>query len=191
MVDFAICWYISAMGARVSLHLEPSTHIPCLPHPSGLSQTTNFECPAHASILHWSSILHMVIHMFQFPPALTLGLVVWFVLASWTIIQNRSLKHVGIGAYLHLLLLRTLLSLVNVLDYEWHGLVIPISLQTVNHWGHWPPVEHENRSEQRWYHVEQKWSIPTESSLHFWGRWGSKPCGHLRGSHSRQRKLPA
>ena len=34
-------------------------------HPSGLFQSTSFECLLHASNLHWSSILHMVIYVFQ------------------------------------------------------------------------------------------------------------------------------
>ena len=38
---------------------------PSPPHPSGLSQRTGFECLLHALNLHWSSILHKVIYMFQ------------------------------------------------------------------------------------------------------------------------------
>ena len=54
----------SAMGAHVSPHPEPPSHIP--PHPILM------DCPRvlalsallHASNLHWSSILHMVMYMF-------------------------------------------------------------------------------------------------------------------------------
>ena len=38
---------------------------PCPTHSFVLSQTTSFGCLLHASNLHWSSILHMVIYMFQ------------------------------------------------------------------------------------------------------------------------------
>ena len=38
---------------------------PSPPHPAGLSQSISFECLLHPSNLHWSSILHMVIYMFQ------------------------------------------------------------------------------------------------------------------------------
>ena len=42
---------------------SPPTSLPT--HPSGLSQSTSFGCLLHASILHWSSVSHMVIYMFQ------------------------------------------------------------------------------------------------------------------------------
>ena len=36
------------------------------PHPSGLSQSTSFECPASCiKLALWSSVLHMIIYMFQ------------------------------------------------------------------------------------------------------------------------------
>ena len=38
---------------------------PSPPHLSGLSQSTDFGCPAPCIELAWSSILHMVIYMFQ------------------------------------------------------------------------------------------------------------------------------
>ena len=62
---FAIHRHESAMSARVSHHSEPPSHLP--PHPISL------DCPRapvlsallHTSNLNWSSILHMVIYMFQ------------------------------------------------------------------------------------------------------------------------------
>ena len=45
MVIFAIHQHDSAMGAHVSLHPEPPSHLP--PHPiSVLCQSTSFECPS-------------------------------------------------------------------------------------------------------------------------------------------------
>ena len=45
MVGFAIHRHESTLGVHVSHHPEPpSTHSP--PHPSGLSQSTGFGCPA-------------------------------------------------------------------------------------------------------------------------------------------------
>ena len=41
---------------------------PSSPYPSRLYQTTDFSVLLHASNLHWSSILHMVIYMFQWYP---------------------------------------------------------------------------------------------------------------------------
>ena len=44
--------------------LNPSPH-PSLPYSSGMSQSTGFPALLHASNLHWSSILLMVMYMFQ------------------------------------------------------------------------------------------------------------------------------
>ena len=89
MVVFGIHRFESAMGAHVSPHPEPPpTSLPT--QSLGLSLSTGFECPAscielglliyftygniHVSMLFsqiillnldWSSILHMVIYMFQ------------------------------------------------------------------------------------------------------------------------------
>ena len=43
---FAIYQHESATGAHLSSHPEPPSHLPSQPHPSGLSQSTSFECPA-------------------------------------------------------------------------------------------------------------------------------------------------
>ena len=63
---FAIHQHKSATGAHVSPHPDhPSFRPPFPPHPSGLSQSTGFGCPASCIELHWPSSLHMVIYMFQ------------------------------------------------------------------------------------------------------------------------------
>ena len=49
-------------------HVSPilTTLLPAsLPHPSRLSQSTALSALLHASRSHWSSVLHMVIYMFQ------------------------------------------------------------------------------------------------------------------------------
>ena len=46
MVVSAIHRHETVMGAHVSPHSEAPSHLPPLPHPSGLSQSTSFECPA-------------------------------------------------------------------------------------------------------------------------------------------------
>ena len=49
---------------HVTPFLYPHPH-PSPPHPSGLSQSTGFGSLLHASNLHWSSALCMIIYMFQ------------------------------------------------------------------------------------------------------------------------------
>ena len=64
MVVFAIHQHESITCVHVSPHPEPPFHLP--PHPSGLSQSTNFGCPASCIQLGTGpSVLHMVIYMFQ------------------------------------------------------------------------------------------------------------------------------
>ena len=46
MMTFAIHRHESAVGAHVSPHPELPFPPTSLPHPCGLSQSTNFECPA-------------------------------------------------------------------------------------------------------------------------------------------------
>ena len=62
------CFSNSSKGKRDILYSFHPSWTPLQPpspsHPSGLSQSTSFECPA-SSNLHWSPILHKVIYMFQ------------------------------------------------------------------------------------------------------------------------------
>ena len=62
---FAIHCHESAMGAHVSLHPESPSHLP--PHPIllGCPRAPALGTLLHASNLHWSSILHIVIYMFK------------------------------------------------------------------------------------------------------------------------------
>ena len=63
--DFAIHQHESHMSAHVSHHPEPPSHL--LPHsiPLGCHRAPALNALLHASNLHWLSILHMVIYMFQ------------------------------------------------------------------------------------------------------------------------------
>ena len=65
MVGFAIHHHESAMGAHVSPHPEPSSHLPPYPIPLGCPRALALSALLHALNLHWSSILHVVIYMFQ------------------------------------------------------------------------------------------------------------------------------
>ena len=65
MVVFAIHRYEPAMGAHVSPHPEPPSHLPSQPSPLGCSRAPALSALLHTSNLHWSFILHMVIYMFQ------------------------------------------------------------------------------------------------------------------------------
>ena len=56
--------YINMNQPWVYICVSPSW-TPSPSHLSGLSQSTCFECPASCIDLHWSSISHMVIYMFQ------------------------------------------------------------------------------------------------------------------------------
>ena len=62
---FAIHQHESAMGAHVSCHPEPSSHLP--PHSVrlGCPRAPALSALLHVLNLHWSSVLHMVIYMFQ------------------------------------------------------------------------------------------------------------------------------
>ena len=63
MVVSTIHWHEAAMSAYVSHHPEP-LHPPH-PIPLGCPRAPALGSLLHSSNLHWSSILHMVIHMFQ------------------------------------------------------------------------------------------------------------------------------
>ena len=60
---FAIHQYESAMGTPV--FPEPHSHLPPYPIPLGCPRALALGVLLHASNLHWSSVLHMVIYMFQ------------------------------------------------------------------------------------------------------------------------------
>ena len=64
---FAIHQHESAIGVHVSFHLQPSPpfHSPPHPIPLGCPRAPALGALLHASNLHWSSALHMVIYMFQ------------------------------------------------------------------------------------------------------------------------------
>ena len=62
---FVIYWHESAMGAHVSPHPEHPSHLPPHPIPLGCPIAPALSALLHASNLHWSSILHMVIYMLE------------------------------------------------------------------------------------------------------------------------------
>ena len=53
------------MGAHVSPHPEPFFHLPPYLIPLGCPRAPALSALLHAWNLHWSSILHIVIYMFQ------------------------------------------------------------------------------------------------------------------------------
>ena len=55
----------SVTGAHVSPHPEPPSHLPPHTTPLGCPRALALNALLHASNLHWSSILLMVIYMFQ------------------------------------------------------------------------------------------------------------------------------
>ena len=65
VVVFSIHQHESAMGAHMSSHPEHPSHLP--PHliPLVCPRAPALSALLHASTLHWSSILHMIIYMFQ------------------------------------------------------------------------------------------------------------------------------
>ena len=65
MVVFAIRQHESAMDVHVSPHPEPPSYLPPHPIPLGCPSAPALSALIHASNLHWSSILHMVVYMFQ------------------------------------------------------------------------------------------------------------------------------
>ena len=64
-MGFAIHRHESAMGVHVSHHPEPAFHLPPHPIPQGCPRTPALSALLHASNLHLSCILHMVIYTFQ------------------------------------------------------------------------------------------------------------------------------
>ena len=62
---FVIHRHESVMGAHVSPHPEPPIHLLPYSIPLGCPRAPALCALLHASNLHWSFILHMVIYMFQ------------------------------------------------------------------------------------------------------------------------------
>ena len=62
---FAIYWYESAMGIHVSPHPETLYHFLPYPIPLDCPRALALSALFHALNLHWSSVLHMAIYMFQ------------------------------------------------------------------------------------------------------------------------------
>ena len=54
-----------AMGVHVSHHPEPPSSLPPHPIPLGCSRAPALRILLHALNLHWSSVSHMVMYMFQ------------------------------------------------------------------------------------------------------------------------------
>ena len=61
----AVHWHESAMDVCVSHHPELPSHLHPHPIPLGCPRRPALSVLLHTSNLHWSSVLHMVIYMFQ------------------------------------------------------------------------------------------------------------------------------
>ena len=61
----ALHWHESAMDVCVSHHPELPSHLHPHPIPLGCPRRPALSVLLHTSNLHWSSVLHMVIYMFQ------------------------------------------------------------------------------------------------------------------------------
>ena len=61
----AIHIYKSATGIHLCPHPEPPSHLHPHPIPLGCPRTLTLGSLLHALNLQWSSVLHMVIHVFQ------------------------------------------------------------------------------------------------------------------------------
>ena len=66
VVVFAIHQHESALGVHVFPHSKPRSHLPSHPIPLGCPRALALSALLHASNLHWSPILYMVIYMFQY-----------------------------------------------------------------------------------------------------------------------------
>ena len=62
---FANHWHESAMGAHVSHHPEPLSHLLPHPIPPGCPRAPALSALLHTTNLHWWSSSHIVIYMFQ------------------------------------------------------------------------------------------------------------------------------
>ena len=65
MVDFATHQHETATGAHVFPHPKPPFHLTAHPIPLGYPGAPALSALHHALNLHWSSIVHKVIYMFQ------------------------------------------------------------------------------------------------------------------------------
>ena len=65
MVVFGIRQHESATGVHVSHHPEPPSRLAPHPIPLGCPRAPALGALLHASSLQWSSLLHMVIYIFQ------------------------------------------------------------------------------------------------------------------------------
>ena len=65
MVIFAIYQHESLIGAHVSPHPETLFNLPLHTIPLGYPRTPALSALLHALNLHWSSVLYMVVYMFQ------------------------------------------------------------------------------------------------------------------------------
>ena len=65
MIFFAVHQHESVTGEHVSPYFEHPFHLPLQPIPLGCSRALALSALLHALNLHWSSVLHMTIYMFQ------------------------------------------------------------------------------------------------------------------------------
>ena len=68
MTAFAIHQYELAKSIHVFPHPEPTSHLPSHSIPLGCPRAPALDALIHASNLHWSSVLHMVMYMVQWYP---------------------------------------------------------------------------------------------------------------------------
>ena len=68
MTAFAIHQHELAKSIHVFPHPEPTSHLPSHSIPLGCPRAPALDALIHASNLHWSSVLHMVMYMVQWHP---------------------------------------------------------------------------------------------------------------------------
>ena len=131
MMVFTIHVHESVKGAPVSPTLNPPTHLPPHSMPLGCPRALALCALLHASNLHWSSILHMVMYMFQCcslksshphllphsPKVCYLHLCLFCCLA-YTIVITIFLNSICISILLLVILLLTYFTLYNRLQFH-------------------------------------------------------------------------